>query len=123
MRRALMLLCAVLVAQYGYRFFEDPVAHRWAFYVARGLQSSVACALLIRPRAWVNPAAVFVGCFASVLGMLEEAQTSVCGIAEWRASTSSDLCIAWMGGDVYAAGAALAVAALVVFFRRERNPP
>lgn len=121
MARALALLAAVLLAQYGYRAWDDPTAHRWAFYVARGVQSAVACALLIRSKGWGSTSAQVVGSFAAMLGMLEEAQTSVCGVAEWGASTSSDLCVAWMGGDAYAAGAALAVSSLVVYFRGRRE--
>lgn len=118
MIRAIVLLAIVLATHYGYGFLADPIARRWFFYVARGFEAALLAALAVRPRPWPSPAARALGGFAAMLAFIEEAQTSICGAAEWRVDIADDLCMSWLGGHVFAAIAAGAIASLAVT-RRE----
>jgi hypothetical protein len=115
--RAAALLLAVLAAHYGYVLVDDVVARRWTFYVLRGLEGAVLASLLIRPRPWGSARAACLGSYAAALTFIEEAQTSICGIAEWRTDVADDLCMSLVGGHTFAAVASGAIAALVVMNR------
>lgn len=118
MTRALLLLLGVALAHWMYHLWPDAGWDRqWAQYVGRGIEGVIVLSMLIRPRPWPYPMAGVVGSFAAYLGVLEEAQTAVCGIARWGLkSTGGDLCIQWIGSDVYAIAAAIVAAAGVTVF-------
>lgn len=121
MIRAVALLLVVLATHYGYTVISDPIARRWLYYVMRGLEGVTMALLLYRPRPWPTVRAYTIGAFAASLAFIEEAQTSICGVAEWRTDVADDLCMSWLGGHALAAIASGAIAALVVMKRGDHG--
>jgi len=115
--RAVVLFVAVLLAQYGYSLVGDAIDRRWTFYVLRGVEGVAMASLLFNPLPWPSTRARVLAGFSAALAVVEEAQTSICGVAQWRADVADDLCVSWLGGHAFAAVAAGAVSALIVFKR------
>ncbi len=87
-------------------------ARQWAQYVLTGpavamLLLALLPAMLRRP-GW--PA--WLGTWAVLWGLIEEAQVTVCGLHEWGAYGVGDLCLRSWSATAYSAAAAAAAAAL-----------
>ena len=114
--KSIAALFAVLLAHYGSELFADTAnGVAWAFYINRGIEGVVLCVLLLPVFQAMKGWQKTVGVFAVLLGIFEEGQTSVCGIAGMGLEVPlwSTLCVERFGAMIYLALAALALTLMV----------
>lgn len=114
--KAILVLAVIVCTHYGYEiaaWLGDSTSKEssYWFYVFRGIEGAVLCALLVPMFHSERGIVRIVGIFALILGMLEESQTAVCGMAGMDLDVPlwSTLCIERFGPMSYLALTALAI--------------
>lgn len=126
--KSIAVLLVVLLTHYGYEwaaYLGDATAKEssWFFYSFRGVEGVVLCWLLLpvfqKQKDWLGT----LGVFALMLGMMEEAQTAVCGIAGVGIEVPlwSGLCLERFGPLPYMMFTALAITLLVRGIKRDET--